>query len=505
MLFNSDIFILVFLPFWLILMAAAPLKRRAILTAIICIASLIFYSGDGLRNLPILIGSILVNFALLRGFVLGERHKLGVILAVIFNLGFLGYFKYSCFLLENLPWAAAQTQSCTPRLPLGISFFTFQQMALLIDVGRRRKLGTIEVKENYRFADYFSFVSFFPQLIAGPIVREKELLEPIRQRAFKVSLKSLEIGGLIFLLGLFKKIFLADSAAAIATPLFKLAERGPVDAATAWLATYAFSFQIYFDFSGYSDMAVGLAFMVGVTLPWNFNKPYRATSPIEFWRRWHITLSQFLRDYLYIPLGGSRKGKPRKYINLLITMVLGGLWHGAAWTFVIWGAAHGALLMIAHGLRAVTRNMSTGAKKIMSALGWFLTFQSVSIIWIFFRAESFTGAKNMFAGLINFEPSIRLMRPLVNYWKGAGEYTQLMGLDTRTQLIVGKIAIVHLIILFFIAVIWPRNTKTISAYERVTAQGLWLRPIIWMGLAALLAYALYLASSGAEPFIYFNF
>jgi len=254
-------------------------------------------------------------------------------------------------------------------------------------------------------------------------------------------------------------------------------------------------------------MAVGLAFMVGVTLPWNFNKPYRASSPIEFWRRWHITLSQFLRDYLYIPLGGSRKGKGRKYINLLITMVLGGLWHGAAWTFVIWGAAHGILLMIAHGLKALTRNMSAEMKKIMSLIGWFLTFQSVTIIWIFFRAESFTGAKNMFSGLTNFEPSINLIRPLVNYWKGVGEYTQLMGLDTRTQLIVGKIAIAHLIILFFIAVIWPRNTTTIAAYERVKAQGsgIWLKPVLWMILAVLLAYALYLASSGAEPFIYFNF
>ena len=504
MFFNSDIFILVFLPFWLIIMAAAPLKRRAVLTAIICIASLIFYSGDGLRNIPILISSILINFLLLRFMVLGERHKLGVILAVIFNLAFLGYFKYSCFLLENLPWVSS-TQSCTARLPLGISFFTFQQMALLIDVGRRRKAGTLEPKDNYKFADYFSFVSFFPQLIAGPIIREKDLLDPIRERRFKVSLKSIEIGGLIFLLGLFKKIFLADGAASIATPLFKLAEKGPVDAATAWLAAYAFSFQIYFDFSGYSDMAVGLAFMVGVTLPWNFNKPYRASSPIEFWRRWHITLSQFLRDYLYIPLGGSRKGKGRKYLNLLITMVLGGLWHGAAWTFVIWGAAHGVLLMIAHGLKSLTQNMSTSLKKVMSLLGWFLTFQSVTIIWIFFRAESFTGAKNMFAGLINFEKQINLIRPLAKYWQGAGEYTQLMGLDTRTQLIVGKIAIAHLLVLFFIAVIWPRNTKTIARYEQVTTKLAGLKLIIWMMLAGLLSYALYLASSGAEPFIYFNF
>jgi len=187
--------------------------------------------------------------------------------------------------------------------------------------------------------------------------------------------------------------------------------------------------------------------------------------------------------------------------------VLGGLWHGAAWTFVIWGAAHGVLLMIAHGLKSLTQNMSAGMKKVMSLLGWFLTFQSVTIIWIFFRAESFTGAKNMFAGLVNFESSIRLMRPLVNYWKGAGEYAQMAGLDTRTQLIVGKIALAHLIILFFIAVIWPRNTKTIASYERLTTKGggMWLKPFIWMILAALLSYALYLASSGAEPFIYFNF
>ena len=504
MLFNSDIFILVFLPFWLIIMAAAPLKRRAVLTAIICIASLIFYSGDGLRNLPILVGSIVVNFILLRFMVLGERHKLGVILAVIFNLGFLAYFKYSCFFLDLLPFVP-QSQSCTARLPLGISFFTFQQMALLIDVGRRRKAGTLEQKENYRFGDYFSFVSFFPQLIAGPIVREKDLLDPIREQKFKVSLKSVEIGGLVFLLGLFKKVFLADGAAAIATPLFKLAEKGPVDAATAWLGAYAFSFQIYFDFSGYSDMAVGLALMVGVTLPWNFNKPYRATSPIEFWRRWHITLSQFLRDYLYIPLGGSRKGKGRKYLNLFITMVLGGLWHGAAWTFIIWGAAHGVLLMIAHGLKSMKKNLNAVMSKAASLAGWFLTFQSVTIIWIFFRAESFTGAKNMFAGLINFEPSIKLMRPLVNYWKGAADYAAIAGVDTRMQLIVGKLAIAHLLLLFFIAVIWPRNTKTISAYETTTAQILWLKPIIWAILSGVLSYALYLASSGAEPFIYFNF
>ena len=264
MLFNSDIFILVFLPFWLIAMAAAPLKQRYVLTGIICFASLVFYAGDGLRNVPILISSVLINFIILRTLVLGKNHKLGVVLAVIFNLGFWGFYKYSCFVLGALPFM--EMGKCTPRLPLGISFFTFQQMALIIDVGRRRKAGQDESSARYKFTDYFSFVSFFPQLIAGPIVREGELLEPIRKRAFKVSLKSLEIGGLIFLLGLFKKVFLADGAASIANPLFKLAEQGPVDAATAWLGTYAFTFQIYFDFSGYSDMAVGLAAMVGIKL-----------------------------------------------------------------------------------------------------------------------------------------------------------------------------------------------------------------------------------------------
>lgn len=241
---------------------------------------------------------------------------------------------------EELPYSSEE-------LPLGISFFTFQQLAYVVDVYRRKE----EDKKTPSVVDFASFVTFFPHLIAGPITRSDELLRPIRLHAYRLSSQSLEIGLFVFSVGLIRKIVFADSFAKIADAVFDAASNGSIDAVSALFGIVAFTLQIYFDFSGYSEMAVGLALIIGIQLPWNFDVPYRSCSTREFWRRWHITLSNLLRDYLYIPLGGSRTGEVRKYLNILITMALGGLWHGASWTFVAWGLVHGVYLVVAHWWR----------------------------------------------------------------------------------------------------------------------------------------------------------
>jgi D-alanyl-lipoteichoic acid acyltransferase DltB (MBOAT superfamily) len=389
MLFNSYEFIFLFLPITLLIYVVLVhnRKKEAAMTWLVA-ASLFFYGWWNPAYLLLIIGSMLFNYY--TGVQLSYRQNrllLGIAIAV--NLGFLGYFKYANFFVENISNLAGLGWNIEHIvLPLAISFFTFQQIAYLVDAYRRET-------SEYNFLHYALFVSFFPQLIAGPIVHHKEMLPQfIRETARSIEYRHLAIGISVFILGLFKKVVIADSLAPYSIGAFEAVAAGEMlTFFEAWKGALAYTFQLYFDFSGYSDMAIGLAMLFGIRLPLNFNSPYKAGSIIEFWQRWHITLSRFLRDYLYIPLGGNRKGHVRRYLNLVITMLLGGLWHGAEWTFVFWGGLHGLYLVINHGWRRIKELAGiVHSHVIFNTASLLLTFFAVVVAWVFFRAEDFSAA-----------------------------------------------------------------------------------------------------------------
>ena len=383
MLFNSTIFIFLFLPITLILFyVARSLKLNSIL--ILFLASLLFYSYWNPIYLPILILSIVANFLIGKSLYKNKRRfKLAV--GIGLNLSLLGYFKYKNFFLDSINHIFNTSfEEIKIILPLGISFFTFQQIAYLVDQYKQKT-------KHYSFLNYSFFVSFFPQLIAGPIVHHGTMIPQL----LKVNniFKSLSIGISIFSIGLFKKIFLADQCGVYANQIFKTIP-ATLSIIDSWIGTIAYSLQLYIDFSAYSDMATGLAYMFGICLPINFNSPYQATSLIDFWRRWHITLSNFLRDYLYIPLGGNRNGEFKKHIYIFITMVIGGFWHGANYTFIIWGAIHGVFLIINHINRDHLKLLQN--KSILNLIiSKFLVLLIVTLAWVFFRAPSVLHATEM--------------------------------------------------------------------------------------------------------------
>ncbi len=401
MLFNSYIFIFAFLP--VVVAVYCWVRRypeRMWTIGWLALASLFYYAWWKPEFLLLLLGSIAVNAwfgNLLCGRRLSARAaKTALILGVLFNLGLLGYFKYAGFFVTNLNTAFGAGFS-VPQiiLPIGISFYTFQQIAFLVDAHRG-------VVRHFSLLNYVLFVTFFPQLIAGPIVHHGEMMPQFAQRTLPGDRSTdFAVGLSIFCVGLFKKVVIADACAVYADAGYGMLKAGqPLDFASAWITVLAFSFQLYYDFSGYSDMAVGLARLFGIHLPVNFHSPYRATGTIDFWRRWHITLSRFLRDYLYIPLGGNQRGAIRHYVNLAAVMLLGGLWHGANWTFVVWGAAHGVLLGINHAwnqLQISRRAIFSSAPARALFIG--LTFLVVTLAWVPFRADTLAGAVKLMATL----------------------------------------------------------------------------------------------------------
>ena len=401
MIFSSYEFIFAFLPMALgsyLVLAKFGLFRLAIASTIIF--SILFYTWWNPPYIFLIFALIIVNFALGVALTSATSYRRAILtLGIAINLGTLGYFKYTNFLIGNLNAAAGTSIAFRDIvLPLAISFFTFQKIAFLVDVYRR-------VVTRISFPDYCLFVVFFPQLIAGPIVHYRDLqpqFDLIQTRGPDIA--SIIPGMAFFIIGLFKKVVIADGVAHYATPIFDSAANGMTIGTTdAWIAALAYTFQLYFDFSGYTDMAIGLALMFGINLPFNFNSPYKATSIIEFWRRWHITLSMFLRDYLYIPLGGNRHGEPRRLVNLMATMLLGGLWHGAGWTFVVWGGMHGLYLVINHLWRShsgVARWFEArGLRPIYVLASTMTTFLAVVVAWVFFRATSFSAAIAILSGM----------------------------------------------------------------------------------------------------------
>jgi D-alanyl-lipoteichoic acid acyltransferase DltB (MBOAT superfamily) len=385
MLFNSQAFIVCFLPVVLSLYYLFSASRPA-RQVVVILASIAFYAWWDVRFVPLLVGLTVANWLVAQWFGAWQAKWIPV-LGVVLNLAVLGLFKYADFFRGTVfgllgqdwhPWDLI--------LPLGISFFVFQKISYLIDLRRGDK-------HIYGFLDFCMFVMFFPQLIAGPLVRHNEIihqfdLDPRREEMWE----NLSRGFILFIIGVAKKVIFADTLAMVADPLFAKALGTPLSAAEAWTAAGAYTLQIYFDFAGYSDMAIGLALMFGLRIPFNFNAPYRALSVRDFWRRWHMTLSRFLRDYLYIPLGGNRCGPARQAVNVVATMLLGGLWHGANWTFVAWGGLHGAAL-------AVNHVWESRGVRLPRAFAWVLTLLFVICGWVLFRSPDFTHAGQVLASM----------------------------------------------------------------------------------------------------------
>ncbi|MEQ6341312.1 MAG: MBOAT family protein [Gammaproteobacteria bacterium] len=405
MLFNSYSFILLFLPITLLLFFWLGNSSNRLAAAWLTAASLFFYGWWNPAYLGLLLGSIVVNY--IAGTSISQDHarqreqrkKWTLILSISLNLLLLCYFKYVNFFLENLNGALDTGYRIGEIiLPLGISFFTFTQIAFLVDAYQGK------VKE-YDFIHYCLFVTYFPHLIAGPVLHHKEMMPQFAEsKTYRLNYDNIAIGLTIFSIGLFKKVILADGISPYATPVFDAAEQGhTLTLLQAWGGALAYTFQLYFDFSGYSDMAIGLSRLFGVSLPLNFNSPYKAINIIEFWRRWHMTLSRFLRDYLYIPLGGNRKGPAHRYINLMATMLLGGLWHGAGWTFVIWGGLHGCYLAVNHAWRTIRQTLGHDLSKSSffgRCAAGSLTFIAVVVAWVFFRAQSLDAAFEILQGMV---------------------------------------------------------------------------------------------------------
>ncbi len=392
MLFNSFPFLLVFLPAALLIQALAERYAPRLRLQVLLALSIIFYGYWDWRFVPLIVASILVNWIVTRVF--GKRRPSYVLpLAILANLMVLGVFKYAGFFagLANA-LGGLDLPELRFALPLGISFFTFHHVMYLADL----RAG---IAPLYGLTRYGLYIAFFPQVLSGPLVRWSEVMHQFEVRAFGEGWRERLGRGLILIaFGLAKKTLLGDGLANYANPIFSLAaEHAPLTVMQAWEGVLAFTLQIYFDFSGYTDMALGIALMFGVSLPQNFNVPYRATSLADFWRRWHMTLSRFLRDYLYIPLGGNRHGLARQLLALLVTMALGGLWHGAALTFVAWGLVHGL------GLGAGVLWRKAGLR-MPALLGWGLTLLFVVLAWVLFRAPSFEVAERLYMTLAGAAP-----------------------------------------------------------------------------------------------------
>ena len=432
MLFNSYEFIFFFLPVTFVGFFVIARYHHRLAAFWLVAASFFFYGWWNPRYVVLLLASIGFNYAM--GYAIGHarrgdastpRAKLFLVLAVGGDLLLLGYYKYTDFFISTTNALAGTDWALTHIvLPLGISFFTFTQIAFLVDVYRG-------IAREYNPIHYMLFASYFPHLIAGPVLHHKQMMPQFyKPGTYRLNVANINVGLTIFTIGLFKKVILADQFALYANPVFYAAASGnKVTLIEAWIGALAYTFQLYFDFSAYSDMAIGLSKLFNVDLPVNFNSPYKALNIIDFWRRWHMTLSAFLRDYLYFPLGGNRHGTTRRYVNLMVTMVLGGLWHGANWTFVLWGTLHGFYLVVNHGWQALSKHLALPKIPGSAFAAGTITFIAVVIGWIVFRATSFAAATLMLRGIAGLNgigslaqaaPHVPFSPALVAVWLAAG-------------------------------------------------------------------------------------
>jgi alginate O-acetyltransferase complex protein AlgI len=508
MLFNSYAFMLGFLPVTFCVFAILAGKYARTSAAFLVLASLTFYAwSSSTYHVGLLLLSIAFNFGvglgLRREMAAGARRAL-LSFGVVVDLALLGYFKYSDFFLTQVSFLEqiGLTRSGGEiLLPLGISFYTFTQIAYLADVYAKKA-------EEYGVTNYALFVTWFPHLIAGPIMHHREMM-PQFEAAVRVRIDSrlILVGISIFSIGLAKKVLLADQAAPFADAVFDRGVLVPLTFGEAWVGALAYAMQIYFDFSGYTDMAIGVSLMFGVRLPVNFNSPYKSTSIVEFWRRWHMTLSRFLRDYVYIPLGGNRRGPTRRYANLTATMLIGGLWHGAGWTFVVWGGLHGLYLVANHAWGAV-------GVKLPKLVAGAITFLAIVVAWVFFRAADFTAA---FAVLrpMALANGLALPSALAGF---LGSF-QALGLHFD-GLFANKIFSARLALLtlgFLLAAVWILpNTQEIFRIVRpailpddqsyaLVPRLQWQPTWQWGCVLGLLLGASFIRLGGDSPFLYFRF
>lgn len=510
MLFNSYIFIFGYLPVTFVgffLLAKASHRLAAIWLAA---TSLFFYGWWNPAFVLLIMASITINYAFGHIVVCLRtasecKSRMTLAGAIAINLGLLAYFKYANFFIANYSQlVGVELVGVNVVLPLGISFFTFTQIAFLVDAYRG-------IAREYNFVHYVLFVTYFPHLIAGPVLHHKQMMPQFGcPDTYSINRDNINAGLTIFILGLAKKVLIADQFALYADPVFDVvAQGGEPKLIEAWAGALAYTLQIYFDFSGYSDMAIGLSCLFNVKLPLNFHSPYKAPNIIEFWRRWHMTLSSFLRDYLYIPLGGSRKGAGRRYVNLMVTMLLGGLWHGAAWTFVIWGGLHGLYLMINHGWRRLTGFQGTPSGWATVA-GIGLTFVAVVIAWIPFRAANLDVTLRMWTALsglngISLSPGLesRLM-----LWVGANvvfdglaPLAGLNGIETICSICAG------------LSMIWllPNTQQLMRRYHsasdtvNVSSRWTWQFSTKYALVGGILLAVSLLALTRESAFLYFQF
>ena len=514
MLFNSYLFIFGFLPVTLIGFFIIGRHSHELAALWLATASLFFYGWWDARYVALLLGSIVFNYTagyLMIGKLKSEpsntnsaQMRTFLALAIGINLSLLVYFKYTNFFVENFNQLTGIELTLTNVvLPLGISFFTFTQIAFLVDTYQGK------VKE-LNFVHYTLFVTYFPHLVAGPVLHHKQMMPQFRQPdTYRINLESFNIGLTVFIIGLAKKVLLADQLALYSNPVFNAVSLGGEPKLfESWIGALAYALQLYFDFSGYSDMAIGLSRMFNVKLPLNFESPYKAPNIIEFWRRWHMTLSTFLRDYLYVPLGGSRKGVPRRYANLMLTMLIGGLWHGAGWTFVLWGGLHGVYLVINHGWRKLTGSNGS-AKGWRAGAGIGLTFVMVVFAWVPFRAPDIDSALRMWGGMVgvngvSFPSSLETILPrflnMTAVFEGLAPLAALSAWDVLLAIPIG------------LAIVWglPNAQQWMSRYHLACDPVLftrlkWKLSIGW-GVAAGALFALSLLMINRESaFLYFQF
>ncbi len=485
MVFNSYLFVLFFLPAAVIgYFVLNKFKQYNIAKLFLIAMSFWFYGFNNPDYLPIIISSILVNFGLSSILLKTSKKFLSrifLIIGILFNLGILGYFKYYDFFIENINSLLGTDYNLLKiMLPLGISFFTFQQLSYIIDSYKK-------TVPKYNILDYSLFVTFFPQLVAGPIVLHSEIVPQFADKTKKkLNYENLYKGIFAFARGLAKKVLLADILGIIVNTGFS--DIGDLGTTNAIIVMLSYTFQIYFDFSGYCDMATGIGLMFNINIPMNFNSPYKSTTIAEFWKRWHMTLTRFFTTYVYIPLGGNKKGAVRTYVNIFIVFVVSGFWHGANWTFIVWGIAHGVAMLI-------NKLFKKGIDKINPVLNWIMTFAFVNLTWVIFRAESLKDVSAFFKELISldFTP---ISSKFFDALRPAEIDYALTNLEPLTQYI-GNIWFVGFFAVALVAVLQMRNLN-----ERI----LTLKPRLFSTVttAVLLLWSV-VSFSGVSTFIYFNF
>ena len=484
MLFNSYEFIFVFLPITFFIFFYLNEKRLIVASkAFLVFASLFFYAWWNVIYLPLILISMIFNYTIGKNLTDSKNKKFLLTFGIVVNILLLAYFKYSDFFIQNINLIThSHIHLLHLALPLAISFFTFQQISYLVDSYKN------ETKE-YNFLNYALFVTFFPQLIAGPIVHHKEMMPQFSKISnLAKNYRNIALGLFIFTIGLFKKVVIADSFAFWANAGFD--EATTLNFLEAWITSLSYTFELYFDFSGYTDMAIGVALLFNIKLPINFNSPYKAVSIQDFWRRWHITLSRFLRDYIYIPLGGNRLGEFRVYNNLMITFLIGGLWHGAGWTFVFWGFLHGLALIIHRIWQKVNI-------KLNNFIAWFITFNFINISWVFFRAKTWDDAIKVLKGMFTLKDNIILPTALEDKVPALLTNSLNIKYDNFLVGIHGGVDTILWIIVGFVLVLFCKNSNEIAKE---------FKPNLFYALfASVLIFYISISMGVKSEFLYFNF